>query len=217
VALVVDGALLDLEVEEEWIRRLLLWTGITDLKETTNLASTAFLERVGGEPVSPKTVQEVFGEEPVSVLEERSASLPDKLPFEMLLWDHPLLGQFGFKTREESSTVRKAYWREDGRKRWLHRYAPTTPHAWAEKEGLDLQSIGKHYLASLAPERPARLIVWREGRPLGQTVLTESQFPKGYALILVDDDFPGDEYWSGPDRDALSQLGPLLDDIKNGM
>ena len=217
VALVVDGALPDLEVEETWIRDFLLWTGINDLKETTNLASTAFLERVGGEHVSPKTIRKVFGEEPVSVLEERSASLPDELPFEMLLWDHPLLGQLGFETREESGTVRKAYWREDGRKRWLARYAPTTPHAWAEKEGLELESIGEHYLAPLGPDRATRLIVWREGRPLGQTVLSEAQFPKGYAVILVDDEFPGDQYWSGPDRDALSQLGPLLDDLKNRM
>ena len=217
VALVVDGALPELEVEETWIRDFLLWTGINDLKETFRLASTAFLERVDGEHVSPKTVRKVFGEEPVSVLEERSASLPDELPFEMLLWDHPLLGQLGFETREESSTVRKTYWREDGRKRWLARYAPTTPQAWAEKEGLELESIGVHYLASLGPDRATRLIVWREGRPLGQTVLSEAQFPKGYALIVVDDEFPGDQYWSGPDRDALSQLGPLLDDLKSRM
>ena len=215
VALVVDGALQDLQVGENWIREFLIWTGVGDLSQTINLASTAFLERVGGGHVSPNTVQKIFGEEPVSVLEERSASLPDELPFEMLLWDHPLLGQLGFKTREESSTVRKAYWREDGRKRWLARHAPTTPHAWAEKEGLELESVGEHYLATLGGDRAARLIIWREGRPLGQTLLSEGQFPKGYAVVLVDDEFPGDQYWSGPDREALSRLGPLLDDLRS--
>ncbi len=217
VALVVDGALPDLEVDEEWIREFLLWTGVKELKETTCLASTAFLERVGGEHVSPRTVEEVYKAQPVSVLEERSASLPEELPFEMLLWDHPLLGQLGFETREESSAVRKAYWREDGRKRWLDRYPPTTPQVWAEREGLQLQPVGSNYLASIDPGRPSKLIIWREGRPLGQTMLSEAQFPKGHAVIVVDDQFPGDQYWSGPDREALSQLGPLLEDMKSGL
>ena len=217
VALVVDGVLPELGLDGAWIRKFLLWTGVRSLEGMSNLSETDFLETVTGKRVSPRRVSEFYGEDPVSVLEERSASLPEVLPFKLLLWDHPVLKQLGFETREESSAVRKAYWREDGRHRWLARYQPASPQAWAESEGFELTAFEEGYLAEIGDERPTRLIVWREGRPLGQTVLSEAQFPKGYLLIKVDDQFPGDQYWSGPDREALSQLGPWLEAMKAGL
>src|SRR5690606_6533144 len=108
------------------------WTGVSELEGMDHLPTTSFLETVQGGWVSPRKVRDVFGEGPVSVLQERSASIPSELPFPLLLWDHPVLQQLGFQTREESSAVRKAYWREEGRKKWLDRYEPATPHGWAE-------------------------------------------------------------------------------------
>jgi hypothetical protein len=214
VVVLVDMVLPGLNVEAAWIQSLLTWTGVENLEATPNLQNFEFLERVAGDPVSPQFVEDTFGGEVVPVLEERSASLPERLPFPLLLWAHPLLEQIGFSTKEESSAVRKAYWREDGQKRWLSRYEPMEPPEWGATDGLDLLPRGEHFIAVTESQTLAKLIVWREGRPLGQVFLSEDQFPRGCVLIYVDNDFPADQYWSGPDRDAMSGLGPWIEKMK---
>ena len=214
VVAVVDRAIPGLEVSADWIRGLLTWTGVDDLEDCTNLLNYNFFETVAGFSVSPKFLESTFPDRTVPVLEERSASLPKKLPFDYLLWAHPLLEQLGFNLREESSTVRKAYWREDGRERWMSKHQRESLQEWADCEGLTLEKKEGHFLASTSSQTLSKLIVWREGRPLGQVFLSEDQFPRGYVLIYVDDNFPADQYWSGPDREAMSRLGPWIDKMK---
>jgi len=214
VAHLLDEVLPDLNLDEAWLRCFLLWTGVSELKELPNFWTRGFLETVSGDFVSPQEVEEVFGDTEVSVLEERSASLPEVLPLPLLLWDDPILVQLGYQTREESSAVRKAYWREDGQRRWLDRFPSTTAQQWAQTEGFHLKPEGPHFWAAGEPEQPSTLLIWREGRPLGRLPLDESEFPKGYLLLYADDQFPADQYWSGPDREAISQLGPWLEAMK---
>jgi hypothetical protein len=214
VVAVVDKALARLGVNTDWVRNLLTWTGVNSLEGRSQLNVYRFFETVAGELVSPEFLKKTFADQVVPVLEERSASLPSELPFAILLWDHPLLEQLGFPTQEESNTVRKAFWREDGRNRWLAKHKPMVPQEWADTLGIKLKHKAGQFIAVAKSGRLTQLMIWREGRPLGQIFLSEDQFPRGYVLVYVDDEFPADEYWSGPDRDAMSRLDPWIEEMR---
>lgn len=208
----------ELQPDPEWLWSLLDWASEeNELGDLKILRAVAFLPTVDGAMVSPETLRANFPlDKPIPVLEERSASLPDSLPFPQILWYHPLLERLGFKTEEVSSAVRKAYWKEEGRKKWLLRYAPQNVQDWPDLADAQFQDLpGGHLLVKTTePSQAPRLVIWREGRPLGFRALSKDDFSAGYWLVYCDDEFPADQYWSGPEQSAVEDLKPWMEQVR---
>ena len=215
---VVERGLSELQADPEWLLSLLDWASEEhELGPLKELDEVAFLPTVEGGLVSPETLRASFASgQAIPVLEERSASLPDTLPFPQILWYHPLLEKLGFKTEEVSSAVRKAYWKEEGRKKWLLRFTPQKVQDWPKFADAQFQDLpGGHLLVQAKePSQSPQLVIWREGRPLGTRTLSKQDFPEGYWLAYCDDNFPADQYWSGPEPSALDELKPWIEKVR---
>lgn len=140
-------------------------------------------------------------------LEDLSTSLPEELPAETILWWHPLLEHLSFQCREMGREVREAHWKEEGRARWLERFTPTEPSLSGVEQVLELDG----HLVGWSGGTTTEITLWREGRPLGKRRVGPAQCPPGYSVVWVDDEFPADRYWGGPDTTALVELYSELD------
>jgi len=204
VVALVDMALDDLDLDPQWLRALLLWAcGVHSLKAYPKLSRVALFETVRGRWLSAENLPT----DVVPVVEDRSASLPRTLPFDVVLWSDPLLARLGIETREVGMMLRKAHWKEQGRDKWLARYQPCeVPHSEL-MEGLNCRALpGGHFIAERADrDLASTLVVWREGRPLGVRRLP-AEFAGGTLFVYVDDSFPADDYWSGPAPECWNSL-----------
>lgn len=218
VVRLIDEAFAEVQPTAEFLRRLLMWaTAVEDLASYPRLDHSPLWEKVPQGVVSTaflRGYQQTAGAIPV--LQERSASLPATLPFELMLWDHELLNRLGVETVEVSAVIRRAYWSEDGRRRWLSRSRPQAAQEWGAAQGLTLTSLPQGHLwgRQKAADLLSHLVVWREGRPLGPRILSQEEFPPGYLLIYQDDSFAADQYWSAPDPEGVKALAGWLRAVK---
>ncbi len=213
----VDETFSQSPLEPEILRALVYWSNLEPLEtlgDLPTLAEVPCFEAVTGALVSLAQVlnhARSLGEVPI--MEERSASIPSKLPFALILWSDPLLLRLTWPVTEVGRAVREALWQEEGRQRWLERWCPGEPRFPVEVSQV-LKRDEKVWLGrSTTAGSPTTLTVWREGRPLGTVTLNENEFPKGFSVIYLDDDFPGDIYWAGPDTAALDRLLPQLREL----
>ncbi len=146
----------------------------------------------------------------VPILTDRSTSLPRKLPFPALIWDHPLLSVLGFHSRECGREVRETYWQQEGRDRWLARHNPEES-VWHHEP---LVVHAGHRVARAA-ERDlwTEVTFWREGRPFGLRTLTPERCAPGWRILWVEDELPGDTYWVGPDPEAIEERLPAIREL----
>lgn len=149
--------------------------------------------------------------EGIPILSDRSTSLPRDLPVSALLWDHPLLGVLGLRTRECGKEVREAYWQQEGRDRWLARHEPREP-VWPH-ESLAVRDGHRVARAHQAGQQWTEVTFWREGRPFGLRTLTPDRCPPGWRVLWVEDDLPGDTYWVGPDPQAIEERLPAIREL----
>lgn len=203
----IDQAHSEFQASPKWLLGLLEWAErVTDLEPYTNISSAPMLQRVDNNWSSLDDLKSLGG--PVPILRDRSASIPKRLPFGVVLWYHPLLDRLGLPYKEVGKVVRQAHWQEQGREKWLKRYLPTKPQDSEYLKGRDWVMIdGSHFLARLDEEgATSRLVVWRESRPMCDRTLQGPDVPTGYQILYCDDDFPGDAYWSGPELSALREV-----------
>ncbi len=217
----LDASLIHEVPPAEVLQRAIAWASSPSppiWDRLPRLTSTPLFEEVRGQRVSLATLKEHEG--PLPTLADLSTSLPKKLPAPLLLWWHPLLATLGLSTAEWGRQVREASWQEEGRERWLAAH-PVRP---AELPGGEV--VEGHLRAPLDdPGEPTEVIFWREGRPFGRRRLPADQCPPGFRLLWVEDDLPGDTYWSGPDPAAVLERlpemaricrTPAADDASNG-
>lgn len=199
----VDASLSRAERSPDWLHSLLSWAhGLDDLSGFSNLPERGLFQGVDGRWFSFRELQE---QATLRVLGDRSASVPSALPYEIVLWDDPLLERLGFSTEDVGGELRAFYFKEEGRKRWLERYQPSQTPSLPELSQSEGRPLSEgHWL--FPGEGPSRVVVWREGRPLGRGWPVPGAEP-GKVLLYRDDQFPADSYWSGPDQGALEQRG----------
>lgn len=208
VVLELIDASLDGQVPgNETIRASLLWAlslGPLDWSRLPRLSTVPLLARADGEFATVAELLSVSG--PVAVLADLSSSLPRVLPVRPLLWSDPLLEKLGLETLDVSRQIREAYWQEVGRDRWLAAHPPKAPD-WPP----GARRFGPHLVARAANAKaPTEVGFWREGRPFGRRLLPPDQCPPGCLVMWVEDDLPGDIYWSGPAAEALAARLPRL-------
>lgn len=195
------------EIPRETLKTALSWglsTGPLDWTKLPRLERIPLFECAGGAACSVSDLRELEG--PVSVLPDLSCSLPRSLPLQPLLWGDPLLERLGIATQDASRQVREAYWQEVGRERWLAAHAPTPPD-WPSSA----REVGPHRLSRAANRQAlTEVAFWREGRPFGRRSLPADQCPPGFLVMWVEDDLPGDTYWSGPSPEALARRLPRI-------
>jgi hypothetical protein len=206
----LDTALPLVSLPRETLLDALLWAaqgGPLDYSRLPRLREMPLLEQAGGGWVCLSQLLELVHSEPLWVLSDRSSSLPQELPVSPLLWWHPLLDRLGLPTRDASRLVREAHWRQSGRQAWLAAHSPREPD-WPP---LARQQDG-HLVAANpeSPQAPTEVLFWREGRPFGRRILSPDECPPGYLLTWVEDELPGDTYWSGPHPAALRDRLPAI-------
>lgn len=202
-------------VPSEALKTALTWvlaTGPVDWSRIGNLEKARLFDEAGGGKVSVAELR--AAEQPIATLSDLSCSLPRALPAPLLLWWDPLLEKLEIPTRDASREVREAHWQEAGRQRWLAAHQPKAPD-WPA----NAQPCGPH-LVALAPDpqSPTEIAFWREGRPFGRRMLPPAQCPPGYLVMWVEDELPGDTYWSGPSSEAvrvrLSRIVALVETLE---
>ncbi len=203
-----------LGVEELLPQRLvdsLLWAlepGAPLAPEWQDLQQAPLLPDVRGERLSYRRLRDLeAGEGGLPILEDLSTSLPGELPVETIVWWDPLLEHLSFHCKEMGRAVREAHWKEEGRMKWLERFTPAEP----ELSGLDNVQEFDGHLVAWSGGTTTEITLWREGRPLGKRRVGPSHCRPGYSVIWVDDEFPADRYWGGPDTNALVELYPEVD------
>lgn len=206
----IDASLSPEAPSRETLLTALLWAlrgGPLDWSRLARLAQRPLLEDAAGGLVC---LNEVFdhaaGEEGLWVLTDRSGSLPRTLPVSPLVWWHPLLDRLGLATNDAGRLVREAHWRQVGQESWLSAHSPKPPD-WPP---LARPRDGHLWARNPNPTAPTEVLFWKLGRPFGRRVLPTSECPPGYLLTWVEDDLPGDSYWSGPDPAALRERLPAI-------
>ncbi len=148
--------------------------------------------------------------EPIPVLADRSTSIPAKLPLPLVLWEHPILRQLGFTTREVGRLFRESHWKESGRARWLESHRPGVP-SWPPEPFFEFD--GHRVAPADDPEASTKVVFWREGRPFGSITLDSEACRPGFLVLWVEDELPGDIYWSGPELAAIVARIPRVDEL----
>lgn len=202
----LDASLIHHTPDDETLFRALAWAlsqGPLQWSRLSRLCNVPLFEDVRGRRVALASLLQ--RSEPLPTLADRSCSLPKRLPTSTILWWHPLFEPLAIRTEEWGRAVREASWQEEGRERWLAAHDPREP------DQPDATRVGSHFLSRLPDARsPSEVIFWREGRPFGRRQLSASDGPPGFRLIWVQDDLPGDTYWSGPEAEALSERWPEI-------
>lgn len=213
----VDRELPKLETTPPWRRSLLTWAkDVGSLDPYPNLFKATLFEGVRGVWYSLDQLREAFGaKEPIPILQDRSTSLPEELPLPIVLWDHPLLERLQLAVQEVGAQVRQAYWREDGRKKWLKRFQSASPLTLPELQAERRVVLEEgHILATREEDDPSVLVLWREGRPLGKRPIPSAVWPTGFTVVYLDDEFPADTYWGGPDSKAVQSVFDWLIELR---
>lgn len=148
--------------------------------------------------------------EPLAVLADRSTSLPAKLPLPLVLWDHPIFAKLGLPTREVGRLFRESHWKESGRARWLEAHEPGTP-SWPPEPFFEFD--GHRVAMADEPKASTKVAFWSEGRPFGSITLDSEACRPGFLVLWVEDELPGDAYWSGPDFAAIVARIPKIDEL----
>ena len=194
-------------VPPEALRTALMWvlaTGPVNWSTLKSLEKAPLFDDAAGGKASVAELR--FAGQPIATLSDRSCSLPRALTTWPLLWWDPLLEQLEIPTRDASREVREAHWQEAGRQKWLAAHQPKPPD-WPA----NAQSCGPHLVARAPnPQSPTEVAFWREGRPFGRRVLPPAQCPSGYLVMWVEDELPGDTYWSGPSFEAVRERLPQI-------
>ena len=194
------------ELPENWLMELLRWAeGVSELSSYPKLSARPIFPGLNDARHSAAEFQDC---EEVPVLEDRSASLPEALPFPLVLWHDPVLERLGVPLKDVRTELRRSYWQEQGREKWLARYQAQDPRESERFADLSWVELDEQWLRAEGTGEPGRLVIWREGRPLGQTSCSELEH--GCLLLFRDDDFPADDYWSGPAPQALRDLRERL-------
>lgn len=203
VVKLLDGKYEEMLPEASWISELLSWSWETDsFSELPNLRKAALFESVTGLWWSPEALEPMST---IAVMEDRSASLPKELPYPVVLWWNPLFERFGWKTIDVRLELRRAFWKEQGREKWLQRSEATTPAESELFEGVEwFREDGLWLWGKTTEAKGGRVVVWREGRLLGERLATK--IPQNMIAIYRDDSFPADDYWSGPDPHVFRSL-----------
>lgn len=202
----VDQSLRSTGRSPKWLLGLLHWAeSVSDLRPYPELAQSPIFAGVDGGWFSFQQLERL---EFIPVLGDRSASIPAELPYPVLLWEDSVLDRLGFTTRDVAAEVRAAYFKEQGRQRWLSRHRPSKAEEWSSvRDFIRLARADGHLVFQV--EGPSRVVIWREGRPLGREWTLDDAEP-GKLLIFQDDQFPADAYWSRPDQEALAKNRELF-------
>lgn len=199
------------EIAEEALRIALSWgqaQGPLDRSRLQKLESLPLFESVNGSKLSLAFLRNSEKKDgALSVLMDRSSSLPVKLPVEPLLWWDPCFTALGLATEDAGVLVREAYWQEKGRQSWLEAHPPRAPLETDEERHDGPHLVGCH----CDPATPTEVRFWREGRPFGRRTLSPELCPPGYRVTWVEDDIPGDVYWSGPTVEAVKERLPSIE------
>lgn len=148
--------------------------------------------------------------EALPVLADRSTSIPAAPPLSFVLWDHPVLHRLGLPTREVGREFRESYWKEVGKERWLAAHQPGEPN-WPAEPWTVVE--GHRVARAREPAEATRVVFWRQGRPFGSITLDPESCRSGFQVLWVEDDLPGDIYWSGPELAAILKRIPRIDEL----
>jgi hypothetical protein len=206
----VDASLDTFTPSRETVVAALAWVltkGPLEWNKLARLASLPLFDDVEGRLWSVARLQAWPGRLPV--LMDRSTSLPSTLPDKPLLWWHPLFEGLDIATEDAGRRVREAHWQETGRQRWLAAHRPSAPD-WPAGS----RAYGVHRVApNPCPEAPTEVVFWRQGRPFGRRILPVTDCPPGCLVMWVEDELPGDIYWSGPQATALTERLPAIAEL----
>lgn len=182
-----------------------------DWSRLEELENAPLLERVdGGYTTLRECREKAEAGERLPVLSDRSTSVPEKLPCPDALWDHTVFQRLGFATHDVNRLFRESHWRESGRQRWLANHEPSEP-TWPEADFVEID--GHRVGLGENKDAPTRVMFWREGRPFGSITLDPEACRPGFRVLWVEDDLPGDVYWSGPEFTALVARIPQIDEL----
>lgn len=203
VVLLIEQAFEQLGCTVQWLLDLLEWSFATPLSALHRLREEPLFETLDGRLVS---LAEATALHPVPTLEDRSASIPPELPYDTILWWSPLFERWALDCKDVRLELRRAFWRQQGRAKWLERYQPGSPEEHSLFQNCTWTEEKDHWRWARVPEGIAggRLVIWREGRPLGDK--PAHQVEDDLIAVYHDDHFPADDYWSGPDLGALEEL-----------